>query len=122
MSSVILGSVGRNGANQPGDVRAVQRLLNDHFDNPAKNLPTDGVASPETIAAIERFQKEIRASVDGVIKPGDQTIGKLADMHIRRLVSVVGPGIAQLDLPREAQPTMSIDPLVASYWEMMRRG
>jgi peptidoglycan hydrolase-like protein with peptidoglycan-binding domain len=121
MSTIILGSVGRSAANQPGDVRTVQRLLNDHFNNSAKNLATDGVATPQTIAAIERFQQEIKASVSGVIKPGDQTIRKLAEAHIRRLVSVIAPKTAKLGLPGSKLPSLSFEPLLQAYWEAMRR-
>lgn len=65
------GSVGRGGQNRPEDVKRVQQYLN--FTG--ESLAEDGIVGPATIAAIERFQREIAglSRPDGLIEPGRAT-------------------------------------------------
>lgn len=65
------GSVGRNGQNRPEDVKLIQSHLNIAGDA----LTVDGIAGPMTVAAIERFQREIAGfrRPDGLIEPGRAT-------------------------------------------------
>ena len=55
------GSVGKGGVNLPQDVKTVQGLLNKHIARlvPLRPLVPDGRMGPVTIAAIERFQREV---------------------------------------------------------------
>jgi len=59
------GSVGRGGKNPPNDVRAVQAAL---------GIAADGKCGPQTVAAIETFQKTIgQAKPDGRVDAGGAT-------------------------------------------------
>jgi putative chitinase len=77
----IAGSVGEGGRNDRGDVKTVQILLNMHAA--ALNLPAqlaeDGVIGPNTLAAIEAFQRQVMglARPDRRIDPGGPTLAKL---------------------------------------------
>jgi peptidoglycan hydrolase-like protein with peptidoglycan-binding domain len=67
--TAISGSVGRAGRNKPEDVKFVQRAL---------GLNEDGKCGPQTIGAIERFQKSLgQAKPDGRIDPGGPTLRAL---------------------------------------------
>lgn len=70
-NSELQGSVGRNGWNRPEDVKRVQRYLN----LAGQSLTVDGIAGSMTIAAIERFQREIAGVLrpDGLVEPGRTT-------------------------------------------------
>ncbi|HEX7026323.1 MAG TPA: peptidoglycan-binding protein [Gammaproteobacteria bacterium] len=65
------GSVGRGGQNRSEDVKRVQQYLN----LAGESLSVDGIAGAQTIAAIERFQREIvgLSQPDGLIEPGRAT-------------------------------------------------
>ena len=66
----IQGSVGRGGANSAADVSAVQTAL---------GLNADGKCGPQTIRAIEEFQKQSgQARPDGRVDPGGATERALA--------------------------------------------
>jgi hypothetical protein len=76
----ISASVGQGGKNLPQDVAIVQSLLNRHL--PALGLPPlriDNAASPETIAAIRKFQERVVKlnPPDGCIDPGGRTFRAL---------------------------------------------
>jgi len=76
----IISSVGRNGANQKGDVRSVQDLLNRYSTRLGiAPLRVDGVAGARTVSAIERFQRQVlgMAAPDGRVDPGALTWNKL---------------------------------------------
>jgi peptidoglycan hydrolase-like protein with peptidoglycan-binding domain len=61
--------VGRGGKNKPDDVKFVQRAL---------GLNEDGKCGPQTIGAIENFQKTLgQARLDGRIDAGGPTLGAL---------------------------------------------
>ena len=51
--------LGRGGINRAKDVRTVQTLLNQHRPVPMRPIGVDGLSGPETIAAIEDFQRRV---------------------------------------------------------------
>lgn len=73
-------SVGRGGFNVKKDVRHVQSLLN--FSREQKGLSpiaADGLVGPETITAIEDFQKSRNGLADGRVDPHGPTMKALDD-------------------------------------------
>lgn len=74
-------SVGRRGVNLPQDVMSVQGQLNKHIARlvPLRPLVPDGRMGPLTIAAIERFQREVLHlnAPDGRVDPGGRTLRAL---------------------------------------------
>lgn len=73
-------AVGRGGENRPDDVRTVQRLLNaQRFPGGPPPLAEDGIAGPNTIQRIERFQSVVLgvANPDGRVDPDAATIQAL---------------------------------------------
>ena len=65
------GSVGRGGKNEAGDVSAVQSAL---------GLSADGKCGPQTVSAIEAFQKNLgQGRPDGRVDPGGATERALTD-------------------------------------------
>jgi peptidoglycan hydrolase-like protein with peptidoglycan-binding domain len=73
---IIQRSVGLGGANQPADVRIVQKLINAvpaAKGGPSPALAVDGLCGPFTCAAISRFQAKNIGSADGRIDPGQRT-------------------------------------------------
>jgi hypothetical protein len=78
--STIARSVGRNGANQPVDVKTVQRLFNriaPSDGGPEDLLAEDGFIGPITLGAIQRFQKRHKTGSDVRIDPGGPTLAKM---------------------------------------------
>jgi peptidoglycan hydrolase-like protein with peptidoglycan-binding domain len=72
----ISGSVGRGGKNLPQDVMAVQTALNNRIK---AGLNVDGKCTPQTIAAIETFQKNLgQFKPDGRVDPGRGSARALA--------------------------------------------
>lgn len=69
-ATVLSGSVGRGGVNQPADVLAVQDRLALRGVDPG---PVDGVVGSKTIAAIEAFQAGFMARPDGRVDPAGRT-------------------------------------------------
>lgn len=63
-------SVGRGGTNRKADVGAVQERLQDRGVNPGK---VDSLIGPQTISAIEKFQRASIGMADGLISPGKNT-------------------------------------------------
>ena len=80
---IIVGNVGRGGANRPADVRVVQQFLNQNLTKltPLQALKVDGVVGTKTIAAIEEFQRRIVLMLkpDGRVDPGGKTINLLTE-------------------------------------------
>lgn len=76
----IFASVGRGGANQPGDVFVVQALLNDRLPKPHSPVPVTGDADIGTVLAIEAYQAVVLKMIPptGVVEPGSQTYYALA--------------------------------------------
>ncbi len=79
MAATIMGSVGRGGVNQLQDVRTVQTLLNNHRSLPLQKLVVDGLNGPNTMAAIEEFQRRVvkMALPDGRVDPNGKTLRAL---------------------------------------------
>ena len=77
--ATITGSVGRGGSNRSQDVRTVQSLLNNHRQSPLVKLVVDGLVGPNTIGAIEEFQRsKVNMSYpDGRVDPGGKTLSAL---------------------------------------------
>lgn len=76
----IFTSVGREGANAPGDVFVVQSLLNDRLPRPHSPVPVTGVTDPGTVLAIEAYQAVVMNMVppSGKVEPGSATYYALA--------------------------------------------
>lgn len=74
-------SVGRGGTNRRDDTMVVQNLLNDHVGSlvPLRALTVDGIVGPNTIRAIEAFQRRVvgMTSPDGRVDPGGRTLAAL---------------------------------------------
>ena len=68
----IFTSVGRGGANAPGDVFVIQSLLNDRLPKPHAPIPVNGVADVGTTLAIETYQAAILQMMppSGRVDPG----------------------------------------------------
>jgi uncharacterized protein (TIGR02594 family) len=67
-------SVGKGGTNDVEDVKVVQTLLNEH----GASLTVDGDCGAKTIAAIEKFQKDVFGWSDGRVDPDGKTWGAMA--------------------------------------------
>jgi hypothetical protein len=76
----IFTSVGRGGANVPGDVFVIQSLLNDRLPRPHAPIPVNGVADVGTTLAIETYQAVIMQMTppSGRVDPGSSTYYALA--------------------------------------------
>ena len=76
----IFTSVGRNGANAPGDVFVIQSLLNDRLPKPHAPIAVNGVADVGTTLAIETYQAAILQMTppSGKVEPGSPTYYALA--------------------------------------------
>ena len=76
----IFTSVGRGGANAPGDVFVIQSLLNDRLPKPHAPIPVTGVADVGTTLAIEAYQAVIMEMTppSGRVDPGSSTYYALA--------------------------------------------
>ena len=87
----IFDSVGRDGANKPGDVFVIQSLLNDRLPQPHSPVPVTGEADIGTILAIEAYQAVVlhMTPPTGEVEPGSQTYYALA---ARPLVEPPKPG------------------------------
>ena len=84
MPKAIEWSVGRNGLNLSiDDVITVQYLLNcvpQSRGGPSTELRMDGIVTPETIAAIVRFQRVALTLVDGCVEPTGATLVRLQQL------------------------------------------
>ena len=76
----IFESVGRDGANKPGDVFVIQSLLNDRLPQPHSPVPVTGEADIGTVLAIEAYQAVVLHMLPptGKVDPGSQTYYALA--------------------------------------------
>jgi peptidoglycan hydrolase-like protein with peptidoglycan-binding domain len=86
----LTGSVGKNGANRPDDIKVIQTLLNRHapaagFDR----ISEDARFGANTLKAIVAFQKAIGLRTpDGVVDPGGRTLKALAARPIEKKAEV----------------------------------
>jgi peptidoglycan hydrolase-like protein with peptidoglycan-binding domain len=89
-SSAISASVGKNAVNKSEDVSVIQNLLN----KKGATLKVDGDCGPKTIAAIEKFQKDVlKFSVpDGKVDVGGKTWQKLTDAALSQNQNNQGQG------------------------------
>jgi peptidoglycan hydrolase-like protein with peptidoglycan-binding domain len=88
--ALINGSVGQGGANQPSDVRIVQRLLNDWLAKERQTqLKVDGLVGPKTLGAITAFQKRNASIADGRLDPMGPTINSLFNKHLAGLLDMI---------------------------------
>src|ERR1700722_892256 len=86
--TVISGSVGHGAANTAGDVRLVQRLLNDALGQKRKTLlKVDGIVGPKTRSEIENYQKNHNLLTDGRIDQGGPTLKRLIEEHYSSFVA-----------------------------------
>ncbi len=76
----ITASVGRDGANHPGDVFVIQSLLNDRLPKPHSPVPVTGLADVGTMLAIEAYQAVMvnMNPPSGRVEPGSITYYSLA--------------------------------------------
>ena len=76
----IFESVGRGGANRPGDVFVIQSLLNDRLPRPHSDVPITGEADTGTILALEAYQAVVLRMVPptGRVDPRSDTYCALA--------------------------------------------
>ena len=80
MKHQLSGSVGKGGSNSANDVKLAQALLNVWLRREGKKaLPVTGKPGPETLSAIETFQKDVRklSKPDGRIDAGGHTFNVL---------------------------------------------
>lgn len=81
MARTITASVGKGGVNRPDDVRTVQQLINDNLGKltPLRPLDVDGRIGPQTIGAIEEFQRRVVRLIppDGRVDPNGKTLSAL---------------------------------------------
>lgn len=77
--ATIRGSVGSSGRNDAGDVKIVQRLLNNRTGSGANSLSVDGICGKKTINSIRRFQYKVvgMKNPDGRVDPGGKTFRAL---------------------------------------------
>jgi hypothetical protein len=76
----IVGSVGRNGANYPQDVRLVQQLLNKHLPQGQFAVQATGIVSARTLFLIDDFQRRVvRIAPNGRVDPLGPTLRLLLE-------------------------------------------
>jgi peptidoglycan hydrolase-like protein with peptidoglycan-binding domain len=113
--TVISGGVGNGAKNVAGDVRLVQRLLNDALGNKgSKLLKVDGIFGPNTRSAIENYQKSHNLVADGRVDQGGTTLKSLITEHYSSLAAGL------IDLPYASaipKPTDDYADLVSSVFQ-----
>jgi peptidoglycan hydrolase-like protein with peptidoglycan-binding domain len=120
MPAIIHHSVGHQGRNDIVDVRVVQRLLNDDIAQASTPLKVDGLMGPKTLAAIKAFQARATGGSDGRFDPNGPAIKKLADQHIKNVISGLNPELLTMlkGMPLSASqpPALFLD----AYWLLLR--
>jgi peptidoglycan hydrolase-like protein with peptidoglycan-binding domain len=126
MASLLGGSVGRGGFNDPADVRVVQHLLNDVGTPGVTPLKVDGVVGPLTVSAILAFQRSSGGSTDGRIDPTGATLKRLISRHFANIGQGVEPGLRTTLAPAIAAggaPPLDhgrLQQLLAEYFRMLK--
>ena len=119
--SALGGGVGSGGANNVGDVRLIQRLLNDHLARTSQTLlVVDGKSGPKTVAAITAFQKANGLVADGRVDRGGATLKKLMSAHLQGL----SDGIKPFKVPKDQKPlfdTATTTDAFAVYWQKLKQ-
>jgi murein DD-endopeptidase MepM/ murein hydrolase activator NlpD len=79
MAHLISASVGRGGINLRPDVLTIQKLLNNARPGLSRRIAEDGAVGPETIAAVEEFQRRVVGlhRPDGRVDPAGKTLQAL---------------------------------------------
>lgn len=95
------GSIGRTGRNHAADVAGIETALGSqgYLDLNKTDGPT-GYFGARMEDAIKGFQKGNGLKVDGVINPGGETIGQLAQKYGQGLTAPTPPKV-----PRPRKPT-----------------
>jgi len=92
----LTGSVGKGGVNMAGDVRTIQHALNIVREQERLSpISVDGVAGPQTAAAILHFQQLHTRLADGRIDPHGPTFREL-----ERIVSPVAEAKVSVEMTR----------------------
>jgi peptidoglycan hydrolase-like protein with peptidoglycan-binding domain len=123
MQTIIGGSVGANGANVRGDVRLVQRLINDvrARKNLRPLLVVDGIAGQKTNAAISQYQSDCGLITDGRIDPTGPTIKRLIQDHLASLqASVIKPPLNPHFNLTDPNVSAVASPILRAYFEALR--
>jgi len=108
--SLLNGSVGAGGTNNPSDVRLVQRLLNNWLRQTGKPpLKVDGFAGPKTQTAIAEYQRFFRGIVDGRADPGGATISSLFYFQRDLLLSYSSPLVESVKLDVRRYPVVTAE-------------
>lgn len=97
-------AVGRGVTNpNKSDVLLVQQLLNQHRRPPLRPIDEDGKTGPDTIAAIEDFQRRVvkMTKPDGRVDPGGTTLKALSGQPLGSPVAPAAPSPAS---PASASP------------------
>jgi peptidoglycan hydrolase-like protein with peptidoglycan-binding domain len=119
----ISASVGVGGSNQAGDVRIVQRLLNDYRSRVGLSLlKADGAAGPLTNAAITEYQtrRGLTEKASGLLEPAGATIRQLQ----KELLNGVAQGVVPFDLPsspRRAPDPKMVSELQQRIWDALKK-
>ena len=117
---IIRAAVGRGGKNDPDDVRIVQRLLNEASPSGQGPLTIDGIAGPETTAAIQAFQKMGGHGADGRVDPGGITIKRLVRAHLELVAAGLDPGALELAKGYSLPQTPMMRMLLSEYFRLLR--
>jgi len=127
MKAIISAAVGKGGPNIGGDVRLVQRLLNDSRARNAEGplLSVDGIVGPKTIAAITDFQRRHSGVADGRVDTNGPTIQALLDEHLASLggaldVSRLG-GFVNAAAAKASSTDPGLQALIAAYVDALRQ-
>ena len=127
MKTIISAAVGNGGANIDGDVRLVQRLLNDARARSAQGplLSVDGIVGPKTIAAITDFQRRHAGVADGRVDTYGPTVQALLDEHLASLGGALDVSRLGGCVNAVAAKALSTDPglqtLIAAYVNALRQ-
>jgi peptidoglycan hydrolase-like protein with peptidoglycan-binding domain len=115
LRSPLTASVGRNGANVQSDARYVQILLNDwRGRNNLAAIGVDGRVGPQTIGAIEAFQRAETGIVDGRVDAGGPAIGALERLHVQSVPASIPGDFLVPDKRSEIMDDVALTQLLAT--------
>jgi peptidoglycan hydrolase-like protein with peptidoglycan-binding domain len=101
---LITGSVGKDGANNVTDVRVIQRLLNYWLTQSGRpRLKINGVAGPDTIAAIISFQRASGTTPSGRVEAGPG-VEAMFNQHLSKLIDSIDMSVLGKYLRKSAGP------------------
>jgi hypothetical protein len=109
---MLLGSVGRQGANRRDDTLIVQLMLNDFLGRTGKTLlKLDGIVGPLTIGAIETAQRSFGFFADGRVDVNGPTIKNLVASQLesaRQAMSKTTYGLQMLEVAKKMGRTPDV--------------